>query len=102
LYLDYSCPEIQAHGLREIGKQHDLSRLIFMRTPEFDEENYNGVYTVDQWQRECMALIDMCDCVYFPEHKRANPHITGLASYAQVHGKMVYTEDVLKDMIAYY
>lgn len=102
LYLDFSCPEIQAHGIQEIEKKHDLSRLIFMRTPEFDEEDYNGVYTRDQWMRECMAFIDMCDCVYFPDHRKANRHIMSLASYAQNGGKMVYTDDVLTDLIAYY
>ena len=102
LYLE-DCPlETQAHGLREITEKHDVSRVIFIRCPEFDEENYDEVYTRDQWMRECMALIDMCDCVYFPDHRKANRHIMSLASYAQNGGKMVYTDDVLTDLIAYY
>lgn len=102
LYLAQADQETQTYEINRLGKEHDLSRVTFIRCPEYAEEHYEKSYTMDQWFRECMALIDMCDCVYLDNHRRIGRSYMDLASYAQAHGKMVYTEDVLKDMIAYY
>lgn len=102
LILDSWDQEGQGHLIKDLRKTHDLSRIIFLRCPDYHRDHYEGIYSQEDWMRECMALIDLCDCVYMPHHRDIAQAYLTLASYARGRGKTVYLQEDLADMIAYY